>query len=53
MHLKIHQTPIQKLSEDIFSCVHRMTDFLLNFKGSQFKSSPSIFRSKALYLNNL
>jgi hypothetical protein len=30
-----------------------MTDLLLDCKGSQFKSSPSIFRSKTLYLNNL
>jgi hypothetical protein len=30
-----------------------MTDLLLNCKSSQFKSSPSIFCSKTLYLNNL
>ena len=44
---------LYELSEDIFSGVHRMTDLLLDCKGSQFKSSPSIFRSKTLYLNNL
>ena len=44
---------IYELGENIFSGVHRMTDLLLNCKGSQFKSSPSIFRSKDLYLNNL
>ena len=44
---------LYELSEDIFSGVHRMTDLLLNCKGSQFKSSPSIFRSKTLYLSNL
>ena len=44
---------LYKLGEDIFSGVHRMTDLHLNYKGSQFKSSPSIFRSKTLYLNNL
>jgi hypothetical protein len=44
---------VAQLPENIFSGVHRMTDLLLNCKGSQFKSSPSIFRSKDLYLNNL
>ena len=44
---------LYELGENIFSGVHRMTDLLLNCKGSQFKSSPSIFRSKDLYLNNL
>jgi hypothetical protein len=44
---------LYELSEDIFSGVHRMTDLLLDCKGSQFKSSPSIFRSKTLYFNNL
>ena len=44
---------LYKLSEDIFSGVHRITDLLLNCKGSQFKSSPSFFRSKTLYLSNL
>jgi len=44
---------LYELSEDIFSGVHRMTDLLLDCKGSQFKSSPSILRSKTLYLNNL
>ena len=44
---------LYKLGEDIFSGVHRMTDLLLDCKGSQFKSSPSILRSKSLYLNNL
>ena len=44
---------LYELSEDIFSSVHRMTDLLLDCKGSQFKSSPSIFRSKTLYLSNL
>ena len=44
---------LYELGENIFSGVHRMTDLLLNCKGSQFKSSPSIFRSKTLYLNNL
>ena len=44
---------LYELGEDIFSDVHRMTDLLLDFKGSQFKSSPSIFRSKTLYLSNL
>jgi hypothetical protein len=41
------------LGEDIFSGVHRMTDLLLNCKGSQFKSSLSNFCSKTLYLSNL
>lgn len=44
---------LYKLSEYIFSGVHRMTDLLLDCKDSQFKSSPSIFRSKSLYLSNL
>ena len=44
---------LYELSEDIFSGVHRMTDLLLDCKGSQFKSSPSIFSLKTLYLNNL
>ena len=36
----------------IFS-VHPMTDLLLDCKDIQFKSSPSNFRSKSLYLSNL
>jgi hypothetical protein len=44
---------LYELSEYIFPGVHRMTDLLLDGKDSQFKSSPSIFRSKTLYLNNL
>ena len=44
---------LYELSEDIFSGVHRMTDLLLDCKSSQFKSSPSIFCSKTLYLSNL
>jgi len=44
---------LYELSEDIFSGVHRMTDLLLDCKDSQFKSSPSIFCSKTLYLSNL
>ena len=44
---------LYELSEDIFSGVHRMTDLLWDCKGSQFKSSPSFFRSKTLYLSNL
>ena len=44
---------LYELGEDIFSGVHRMTDLLLDCKGSQFKSSPSIFCSKTLYLSNL
>ena len=44
---------LYELSEDLFSDVHRMTDLLLDCKGSQFKSSPSIFCSKTLYLSNL
>ena len=44
---------LYELGEYIFSGVHRMTDLLLDCKGSQFKSSPSIFRPKILYLNNL
>ena len=44
---------LYELSEDIFSGVHRMANLLLDCKGSQFKSSSSIFRSKTLYLSNL
>ena len=44
---------LYELSEYIFSGVHRMTDLLLDCKGSQFKSSPSNFCSKTLYLSNL
>ena len=44
---------LYELSKDIFSGVHRMTDLLLDCKSSQFKSSPSIFCSKTLYLSNL
>lgn len=44
---------LYELSEYIFPGVHRMTDLLLECKGSQFKSSSSIFRSKSLYLSNL
>ena len=44
---------LYELSEDVFSGVHRMTDLLLDCKSSQFKSSPSIFCSKTLYLSNL
>jgi hypothetical protein len=44
---------LYELGEDIFSGVHRMTDLLLNSKGSQFKSSPSISHSKTLYLSDL
>ena len=44
---------LYELSKDIFSGVHRMTDLLLDCKSSQFKSSPSIFCSKTLYLSIL
>ena len=40
-------------SEDTFSGVHLMTDLLLDCKGSQFKSPPSLFHAKPLKLSNL
>jgi hypothetical protein len=42
-----------ELSEDIFSGVHLTTDLLLDCKGSQFKSPPSLFHAKPLKLSNL
>ena len=48
----LRQEPYE-LGEYIFSGVHRMTDLLLDCKNIQFKSSPSNFCSKTLYLSNL
>ena len=40
-------------SEDTFSGVHLTTDLLLDCKGSQFKSPPSLFHAKPLKISNL